>query len=56
MKATIIDIDTAFLHTNLGGEIYMDAPPDLEVNNSQKSILQKLIYGLVQSAREAYIS
>jgi hypothetical protein len=52
MKATIIDIETAFLHGNLDEEIYMEVPPGLDVNKIQNSILHKTIHGLVQSARE----
>jgi hypothetical protein len=31
MKAKIIDIETAFLHENLGEEIYVDMLPVLDV-------------------------
>jgi uncharacterized metal-binding protein len=43
MKTTIIDIETAFSHENLGEEIYMDLPSGLDVENNQKSILSKTI-------------
>jgi hypothetical protein len=54
MRATIINIETAFLHGNLDGEIYIDVPRGLELNKNSK-ILKKTIYGLVQSAREIYM-
>ena len=54
MKATIIDIETAFLHGNLDEEIYMDVPPGLDVEPNKRLILRKTIYGLVQSARSFY--
>ena len=54
MKATIIDIETAFLHGNLDEESYMDVLPDLNLEPNKRLILRKTIYGLVQSAREFY--
>jgi Reverse transcriptase (RNA-dependent DNA polymerase) len=49
MKPAIIDIKTAFLQGKLDG-----LPSGLTVGSNKKSILQKTIYGLVQSARNFY--
>ena len=53
-QASIIDVETAFLHGNLQEEIYMNIPEGMESNNNQCLLLNKTIYGLVQSAREFY--
>jgi hypothetical protein len=34
MKATVIDIENAFLHGNLDEEIYIKSLPGLDVNNN----------------------
>ena len=54
LKASIIDVETAFLHGNLKEEIYMNAPPGLNVDPTKCLKLKRTIYGLVQSAREFY--
>jgi Reverse transcriptase (RNA-dependent DNA polymerase) len=54
MKSTIIDIETAFLYGNLDEEVYMDVTSGLIVDTNKKLMLQKTIYGLVQSARKFY--
>ena len=54
LQASIIDVETAFLHGNLQEEIYMNIPEGMESNNNQCLLLNKTIYGLVQSAREFY--
>ena len=54
LKASIIDVETAFLHGNLKEEIYMDVPPGLNVDPTKCLKLKRTIYGLVQSAREFY--
>jgi hypothetical protein len=51
MNSTVVDIETVFLHDNLGKEIYMDVPMGLSTEPNKKLLLQKTIYGLVQSAR-----
>ena len=52
LKARIIDVETAFLHGDLEEEIYMDCPEGMEGGSPDKCLLlQKTIYGLVQSAR-----
>ena len=54
LQATIIDVETAFLHGNLQEEIYMNIPDGLESSGNECLRLKKTIYGLVQSAREFY--
>jgi Reverse transcriptase (RNA-dependent DNA polymerase) len=54
MTSTVVDIKTAFLHSNLDEEIYMDVPMGLSTGPNKKLLLQKTIYGLVQSARKFY--
>jgi Reverse transcriptase (RNA-dependent DNA polymerase) len=54
LQATIIDVETAFLHGNLQEEIYMNIPDGLDSNGNECLKLKKTIYGLVQSAREFY--
>jgi hypothetical protein len=48
MNSTTVDIETAFLHSMLDEEIYMEVPKGLKIS----LILCKTIYGLVQSARK----
>jgi len=52
----IIDVETAFLHGDLGidEEIYMECPPGLDCRNNEILILEKTIYGLVQAAKAFY--
>jgi len=54
LQASIINIETAFLHRNLQDEVYMNVPEGMESNNNQCLLLSKIIYGLVHSAREFY--
>jgi hypothetical protein len=51
MTSTVVDIEMAFLYGKLGEEIYMDVTMDLSTEPDKKLLLQKTIYGLVQSAR-----
>ena len=55
-KAIIVDVETAFLHGILeeGEEIYMDCPEGMEHQEDECVLLEKTIYGLVQSARAYY--
>jgi Reverse transcriptase (RNA-dependent DNA polymerase) len=54
LKAKFVDIETAFLHGDLKETIYMEIPKGMEVSVDECLILNKTIYGLVQSAREFY--
>jgi Reverse transcriptase (RNA-dependent DNA polymerase) len=54
LQASIIDVETAFLHGKLNEEIYMNAPDGMDVKGNKCLQLKKTIYGLVQSAREFY--
>jgi hypothetical protein len=54
MTSTVVDIETAFLHSDLDEEIYMEVPKGLEIKHNKKLMLKKTIYGLVQSARKFY--
>ena len=51
LTATLIDIETAFLHGELEEEIYMDCPDGMENSENKCLKLLKTIYGLVQAAR-----
>ena len=48
----IFDVETAFLQGDLQERIYMDCPEGMEHHEGECLLLQKTIYGLVQSARE----
>jgi hypothetical protein len=50
----IIDFKTALLHGDLKQEIYMDCPEGLESTPDDCALLQKTIYGLVQSTRQFF--
>jgi hypothetical protein len=54
LTTKIIDFETAFLHGDLEQEIYMDCPEGLESEPDECVLLQKTIYGLVQSARQFF--
>jgi hypothetical protein len=56
LTSKIVDVETAFLHGDLeeGQEIYMDCPESLEHEEDECLLLQKTIYGLVQSARQFF--
>jgi hypothetical protein len=54
LKGVIADVETAFLHGELEHEIYMEIPKGLEAEDDEVCLLQKTIYGLVQSARQFY--
>jgi hypothetical protein len=54
LQSKIIDVETAFLHGDLEEEIYMDCPQGLEHEPDECVLLQRTIYGLVQSARQFF--
>lgn len=55
LDAKIVDVETAFLHGDLEGiEIYMDCPKGLKAEKDECLVLNKTIYGLVQSARQFF--
>ena len=54
LQASIIDVETAFLHGDLSEEIYMNIPEGMSKGQDHCLLLKKTIYGLVQSAREFY--
>ena len=51
LSAKIVDVETAFLYGNLEEEIYMECPTGMNSNEGEILILDKCIYGLVQSSR-----
>ena len=54
LDSYLFDVETAFLLGNLEEEIYMECPPGLTAFTDECLLLQKTIYGLVQSARQFY--
>jgi Reverse transcriptase (RNA-dependent DNA polymerase) len=54
LQASIVDVESAFLHGDLQEEIYMNVPEGLQQDSHSCLLLKKAIYGLVQSAREFY--
>jgi hypothetical protein len=54
LQASIVNVETAFLHGNLQEEIYMNVPKGMNQDDNTCPLLKKTIYGLVQSAREFY--
>jgi hypothetical protein len=54
LQASIVDVETAFLHGDLQEEIYMNVPKGMNQDDNTCILLKKTIYGLVQSAREFY--
>jgi hypothetical protein len=54
LQASIVGVETAFLHENLQEEIYMNIPKGMSQDDNNCLLLKKTIYGLVQSAREFY--
>jgi Reverse transcriptase (RNA-dependent DNA polymerase) len=54
LKAKVVVIKTTFLHGDLKETIYMEIPKGMGASVDECLILNKIIYGLVQSAREFY--
>jgi Reverse transcriptase (RNA-dependent DNA polymerase) len=54
LPATIVDVETAFLHGNIEEEIYMDIPPGLNHTEGECVKLNKALYGLVQATRQFF--
>jgi hypothetical protein len=54
LQASIVDVETAFLHGDLQEEIYMNVHKGMSQDDNTFLLLKKTIYGLVQSAREFY--
>jgi hypothetical protein len=54
LEASIINVETAFLHCELQQEIYMNIPEGMNYDCNHCLLLTKTIYGLIQSAREFY--
>jgi hypothetical protein len=54
LQASIVDVETAFLHGNLQEEIYINVPKGMNQDDNTCLLLKKTIYGLVQSARVFY--
>ena len=51
-KVFLIDVETAFLHGDLDEEIFMECPDGLPHKDDKVVLLKKLLYGLVQAARQ----
>ena len=51
LEAMIFDVETAFLMGDLDTTIYMDCPMGMDHEDDEVLLLNKTIYGLVQSAR-----
>jgi hypothetical protein len=50
-----VDVEIAFLYSELEEEVYMENPEGLEDSNDNKALLLlTTIYGLVQAARQYY--
>jgi Reverse transcriptase (RNA-dependent DNA polymerase) len=54
LQASIIDVDTAFLHGTWSEKIYMNALNRMDIEGNKCLRLKKIIYDLIQSAREFY--
>jgi hypothetical protein len=54
LEASIVNVETAFLHGELQEEIFMNIPEGISYDSKNCLMLTKTIYGLVQSAREFY--
>jgi hypothetical protein len=54
LQASIVDVETAFLHGDLQEEMFMNVPKGMDQEDNTCLLLKKTIYGLVQTAREFY--
>jgi Reverse transcriptase (RNA-dependent DNA polymerase) len=48
----IMDVETAFLHGDLEGTIYMQSPKGTNIPKSKCAKLDKALYGLVETAHQ----
>ena len=55
LQASIINVETAFLHGDLQEDMYMTIPEGMESNNNACALLNKTIYGLCISLRKTLI-
>jgi Reverse transcriptase (RNA-dependent DNA polymerase) len=53
-NSKIIDVEKAFLHSELDQEMYMDCPQELDHKPADCLVLKKSLYGLVQSVRQFF--
>jgi hypothetical protein len=56
LEASIVDVETSFLHGEIQEEIYLNIPEGMSYDSKCRLPLTKTIYGIVQSAREFYKS
>jgi hypothetical protein len=54
LKAKVVGIETAFLYGDSKKVIYMKITKWMKAEKDECLVLNKIIYGLVQSAREFY--
>jgi hypothetical protein len=54
LDAMIFDVETAFLYGKLDKKIYMDCPAGMDHDADECLILDRTLYGLVQSSRVYY--
>jgi len=55
LPSLIYDAQTAFLHGELNEPIYMECPEGMEHEEDEVLLLEKTIYGLVQSSRQYFL-
>jgi hypothetical protein len=54
LEASIVNVETAFLHGELQEKIYINIPEGMSYDSKNCLLLAKTTYGLVRSAREFY--
>jgi hypothetical protein len=52
LEASIVDVETPFLHSDPQEEIYMSIPECMRYNSKHCIVITKTIYELVRSARD----